>query len=342
MQEKKDDRMKIAPLFKIAVLLILVFLLAGVTVSGQGTPGDSAQVLPKEEIPKVDTAKHAPPPKPKIVPVYYSFDDSVAAYFLPPRLNLADDLTRSFQHDPGDFFRFSPSFLTLEEQLTPYRKTISPFDLPGNRLNYILDSRALHPLEHLPEPDNKVDLDDIPASPVQNIYNINGPLGLVFGADNTASSLIMQSRMPDGPVPISKVVVDKGGSGYANTKALLAGRSAGSQSLRAALEYRKALTDNQYFSDDGSHQWGELIHPVGQRLRVDLNGRMYGRQGIYSVRPDVSAIFNPDRYRSDRDYNAALNYRLKQSNKLQVSLRHQTSQSRLSTGLSARYHAVLA
>ncbi len=58
--------------------------------------------------------------------IYYNSDDSVATRFLINRLNLADEATRSFQHDASGFMKLNPSNLVLEEQMTPFRSTALP------------------------------------------------------------------------------------------------------------------------------------------------------------------------------------------------------------------------
>ncbi len=320
-----------------ALLLILPFVAH--FGFGQDEPSDTSRIaIPTEMLPKADSAKPLPTTaKPKVSLNFFNLDDSIDVYFLPERFNLADDMTRSFGHDAGDFFKFCPSHLILADQLTPYRKTVSPFALPGNRLNYILDNRALNPLEHIPEPDNQVDLDDIPDASAQKIYNIEGPLGLVFGADNGTSSLVMKSLRQDSTVPVSRMVVDKGANGYANTKGIFAGHSESGQSFRAALEYRKALTDDRYFGDDAYHQWGEIYYPLKHNYRVELTGRLYHRTGNYVVRPDT-AIFPFDRFRRDRDLNAGLSWQFHTTDHLNVSFRHQRSEARFGAGAYSTYN----
>ncbi|SYZ73113.1 hypothetical protein TRIP_C21228 [Candidatus Zixiibacteriota bacterium] len=307
---------------------------------GQGEPSDTAQIIPTELLPKSDSVRQLPTPPKRPVPItYLEIDDTIAAHFLPERFELADEMTRSFGHDAGDFMKFCPSNFIVDYQLTPYRKTVSPFDLPGNRMNYILDNLTLNPLEHLLEPDNQIDADDIPDASAKRIYNIEGPLGLVFGADNATSSLIMRSIRQDSTVPVSRMVVDKGGKSFANTKGIFAGRSEGGASFRAALEYRKAEVYSGGYSDDAYHQWGELLYPIRNKIRMEFTGRLYHRTGDYYAHP---IIYRPsyDRFRRDRDLNAGTSLQLGRTDHLNFHFRHQRSEARLGRLGSSYYRSL--
>jgi hypothetical protein len=259
---------------------------------------------------------------------FYNSTDTLLCRFLIRRLSLADEPNRSFQHDAADYLRLRPSNFIKEEQCTPYRKTVAPFAINGNRINAIYNNRTLNPLEHIPQPDNQIDFNDIPTAAVANIYNIEGPLGLAFGAENTTSSLIMTPFRPETTRAESRLVVDKGDYGYSNTKALFAHRTIGGQSIRAGIEYRRADGAAYYQDDDSYHQWGELIYPLGDRIRVNLNGRLYRRRGTYNLLPDISG-FTLARSRRDRDLSASIAYYHSPSASSSIEFRHQRSESNL-------------
>lgn len=203
--------------------------------------------------------------------------------------------------------------------------------LSGNRLNVIFNNRTLNPLEHVVEPDNKIGFDDIPTAPMQRIYDIEGPLGMLFGGHNAVSSLIMMPHDPETTRAESRLVVDKGSYGYANTEALFMERSKTGRSIKAALEYR--LTDGIYtgFDDDAYHQWGELVLPVKPDISLELSGRLYRRTGKLPMRPYISSVvFN--QHRRDRDLTAAVNYLHPQGGKSKIEFRHQRSESSLNAG----------
>ena len=90
--------------------------------------------------------------------------DSLCSYFLSDRFDLSDHFVRSYGHDAGDFIKSNPSNFSVDYQPIPLRKTVAPFGLPGNRLDVIMGDRALHPVEHLPEPDNQIGFDEIPTA----------------------------------------------------------------------------------------------------------------------------------------------------------------------------------
>jgi len=126
--------------------------------------------------------------------------DSLRLYFLSDRFDLSDQFIRSYGHDAGDFVKSNPSVFCIDYQPIPLRKTVAPFALPGNRLDFILGDRAIHPVEHLPEPDNQIGLDEVPTAAVQKIYNIEGPLGKIFGGDNATASLILLPVRPKSSI----------------------------------------------------------------------------------------------------------------------------------------------
>lgn len=259
---------------------------------------------------------------------YYCVSDSIRNYFLAERFNLKDDAVRSFQHDAGDFLRFNQANFTVEYQDIPMRKTVSPFDLPGNRLNVILNGQNLQPIEHLPEPDNMIDFDDVPTAPVQSAYNIEGPLGMVFGGQNGSSSLILVPQEPEGTRPESKMVADKGWNGYAYTKGMFAQRLENGRSISLAAGYR--TTNGSYYNsdDDAYHQWGEFITPVRSNVRLNLSGHLYKREGSYRHRPAIADIYF-NRFRRDRDLSAALQVAHGTSQTSTLEFRHQRSESKI-------------
>jgi hypothetical protein len=256
----------------------------------------------------------------------FSFDDSVTAFFLVERMNLNNEVNRSFTHDAGDYLRSCPSNLIIEDFQIPSRKTVAPFALPGNRMNVIFNNHALHPLSHYPEPDNQIDFNDIPTAAVGDVYNIEGPLGLALDGSEAISSLIMIPHSPDSTLPESKMVVDKGSNGYANTKGSFAADWKNGVKFRGAAEYRK-VTEIKYPGDDSYQYWGNLFYPYSSRLDIDLSGRIYRRAGTYLYRPDFYAS-RINRFRRDRDMTAEMTWRHSDLSRSSLEFRHQRSESR--------------
>jgi hypothetical protein len=270
---------------------------------------------------------------------YNNIHDTAGKYFLNPRLSLTGATIRSQPRDAADLAHVNPSNFIVEYQSTPFRKILSPFALPGNRMNVIFNGRSLHPVEHLIEPDNKMDFNDIPTAPVADIYNLEGPLGMVLGAENGTSSLIMQPYSTDTTGPKSKLVVDKGSFGYAYTKAVFANDYPDGKSIRLALGYRKAAGAFVYRDDDGYHQWGEVVYPVKDRLRLNFSGRLYRRKGTYIVRPIVSSYYL-NRFRRDRDLSAGLEYAHSPNHTSRIEFRHQRSESKIDRWLAAYWRGL--
>lgn len=259
---------------------------------------------------------------------FYNIDDTLQERFLVERFNLKNDMARSFFHDAGDFLRFNPSNFIVEYQEVPLRKTVSPFNLPGDRMNVILDDRRLSPFEHLPEPDNMTNFDDIPTFQVQNAYNIEGPLGMAFGGDNSSSSLILLPHDPEGTRAESRMVAESGWNGYAYTKGLFTHESESGRSLKAGAGYRNSEGAFLDTDDDAYHQWAEVIYPLTPKVQLDLSGRLYKREGGYRHRATISA-YDFERFRRDRDLSAGLRYGHNADMTSGIQFRHQRSESKL-------------
>ncbi len=266
---------------------------------------------------KVDTPPHEPP---------LNVLDSAAVYFMNDRLDLSRQIIGGYGHDAGDFLRFTPSNFCIDYQPLPMRKIVSPFGLPGDRLNVIMNNRGLHPIEHLAKPDNHIEFGEIPTAAVQGVFNIEGPLGLVFGGDNATSSLILLPTQPDSFRAVSGLVVDKGDFGYANTKAVFTERKKSGRFIQAATEYRR--TDGISFSypDSSYHYWVDIAYPLREKLNLKLNGRIFRRRGEFPVRFDKTFSRN----RRDRDLSAALEYLYTPGQKSSLEFRHQHSESEFS------------
>ncbi len=251
--------------------------------------------------------------------------DSLCSYFLSDRFDLSDHFVRSYGHDAGDFIKSNPSNFSVDYQPIPLRKTVAPFGLPGNRLDVIMGDRALHPVEHLPEPDNQIGFDEIPTAPVQKIYNIEGPLGKIFGGDNATSSLIMLPVRPKSTRAESELVVDVGNLGYANTKAVFTEQNKSGRLIQIAAEYRRNDGFDYTWGDSTYHHWADLIYPINNKLNLNLNGRLYRRRGNFLLRLDPKFTRN----RRDRDFSAGLDYSFSANHKSIFEIRHQRSETEI-------------
>jgi hypothetical protein len=101
--------------------------------------------------------------------------------------------------------------------------------------------------------------------------------------------------------------------------------------IRLALGYRKADGAFSYFDDDEYHQWGEIIYPINNHTRLNLNGRLYHRSGTFDVDPDNPYVgtFYMNRFRRDRDLSAGLDYASNDNQKSSVEFHHQRSEASL-------------
>ena len=251
--------------------------------------------------------------------------DSLRLYFLSDRFDLSDQFIRSYGHDAGDFVKSNPSVFCIDYQPIPLRKTVAPFALPGNRLDFILGDRAIHPVEHLPEPDNQIGLDEVPTAAVQKIYNIEGPLGKIFGGDNATASLILLPVRPKSSRAESELVVDVGDLGYANTKAVFTERKRSGRLIQLAAEYRKSDGFDYNWGDSTYHHWADLIYPINDKLNLNLNGRLYRRRGNILLRLNSKFVRN----RRDRDFSAGLDYSFSAYHRSSLGVRHQRSETEI-------------
>ena len=124
-----------------------------------------------------------------------SYFDTLMAYFASERMNRMPQVQQSYYNDAGDYFRSDPTFLILEHQLTPMRKTVQPFGLPGGRLNYLIKDMPLRPFEHMPEPDGSYDMNDFPTGADDAVYIMPGEL-VIFSADRRC----WYRRLPCRPI----------------------------------------------------------------------------------------------------------------------------------------------
>ncbi len=215
----------------------------------------------------------------------FSFRDSLVAYYLTPRWNLRDDIDRSFYQDAGDYFKFDPSFLVIEPQTTPIRKTVLPYGLPGDRLGLLIEGRPLNPFEHVVEPDGLVDLDDVPTALDHTVAALPGPVGLVFGSDHSVATLLTLPKPPDGTDPESSFLVDKGTYSFSHARAKYRKDFLDGRRVDMSLGYRSSDGEVKRFADDSYYYTGNVHLPMGAHRALRFNGQLYDRKGPYAVRP---------------------------------------------------------
>lgn len=315
-----------------ALAVIIIPVILAIDGSGQEFPDadpDSIFVPGPEGLPD---STRADDDVPEFVEAY-DFGREVLSVFGDRRLDLAGDVRAAHAYDAAGLIRFNPSNFIIPYQATPMRTVVAPFGLPGGRIDPIFNGYRLHPREHLPEPDGRIGFDDLPLAPLGEVYNFEGPLGLALGGENATASLVLVPPEPETTRAESRLIVDKGSFGMANTGGVLTERKSNGRRVRAAVEYRKADGLFLYRDDDGYHQWGDLVYPLGGGHRLFFNGRLYRRTGHFIIRPDrPGQAYN--RSRRDRDLSAG--YRLVGAggDNLAVEFRHQRSESSIRTGVT--------
>lgn len=234
-----------------------------------------------------------------------SYFDSLTSRFAPRPLDKREVINRSFYHDPGDYYRFDPGYFIVDRQATPMRKTVQPYTLSGNRLNVMQGSSQLHPFEHSIEPDGLMDLNDIPTALDDQVYTLDGPAGMVFGADQGVATLLTLPGRYDDNDAHSAFLVDKGSYGYSYARARYLRKFTDGRTVNFSIGYRNS--DGPYLStdDDAYHYTGEIYTPVRGNYALRAKGRLYDREGPLRIQPDISGtVVRRDRF--DRSADVAL------------------------------------
>lgn len=229
----------------------------------------------------------------------FSYFDSLVSYYLDPNWNLRDDIDRSFYHDAADYFKSDPAHFVLEPQTTPMRKTVQPFGLSGHRLGLLIGGRPLRPFEHIVEPDGLIDFNDVPTALDHTVAILPGPVGMLFGSDHSAATLLTLPKPPAGTDPESSFLVDKGSFAYSYARGRYVRNFVTGRRVDMSIGYRSA--DGLVFGrgDDAYHYTGNVLLPLGSRQAIRFAGRLYDRRGPYPVRPAKGGR-TVDRDRFDR------------------------------------------
>jgi len=323
------------------VILILLGCLLPNSTSAQFFEDDTTGIFEDSLTLPEDTGMGAlAPPEDTFVPAYfYNLDDTLGLWVLNNRINYRDDIDRSFFIDAGDFVRFNPSNLLLKNEITPLRSTLSPFNLPGDRINVVYNGRSLNPLEHLVEPDNKINFNDVLTNPVGDIYNIDGPAGMILGGSNATSSMILQPHRPDTVRAESKMLIHSGTFGYANTHGRFGYYDETGKAIYLAAEYR--IADGTFYprQEDSYHQWAEIVYPIKENLRFNWSGRMYRQEGNWPIRPAENDVFL-NLFRRDRDFTFAFEMAHSDTRRSLLEYRFQQSKSKIYRFTTTYFRAI--
>jgi len=267
-----------------------------------------------------------------------SYSDSLILYFISSRQNKRAQVDRSFYHDAGDYFRSDPSYFIIDQQVTPLRKTIQPFGLTGDRLNFITYGVPLKPFEHVIEPDGMRDLNDLPTALDDEIYVLSGPLGQFLGGDNATASLVTLPKKPDTQSPETAILHDRGSYAYNYTRGNYSKIFNNNRSIDMSIGYRNADGIGSFRDDDMYQYFGNFYFPLNQSVAVRAWGQLYDRGGTYYVRPADNGNYV---YRDKFDRNLRLSADLHNEDhteKYEIGYRHLRQSSYLSNKYKAWYH----
>ena len=303
------------------ILILSVVMASAVLAQEEDTtfvtpPVDTAEVTPLAEDTLTDAQKamasfeerrklFKKEEKPRFEP--WSFYDSLLEWFTSERLNQRPQIDRSFFHDAGDYFRFDPSYFVQDRQSTPLRKTVQPFGLSGNRLNFVINGMAISPFEHVLEPNGAVDLNDIPTAPNFDVYLLPGPVGQIFGGSQSVATLLTRSKEPESLIAESTLLVDKGSFGYDYVRGRYAKKFSSGREIDLTIGYRNAEGGLFAHDEDSYHYTGRIYLPTGENSGVRSWGWLYDREGSLPLRPAQGAP-SPDRSRVDRKANVSYEF----------------------------------
>ncbi|HEX2897989.1 MAG TPA: hypothetical protein VHP63_08075, partial [candidate division Zixibacteria bacterium] len=229
----------------------------------------------------------------------FSFYDSLLTYLVSERFNHRSQIDQSFFHDAGDYFRFDPSYVVMDYQSTPMRKTVQPFGLIGNRLNVISNGVPFTPFEHTVEPDGMMDLNDIPTALDGSVYIIPGAMGTLFGGESNIATILSVSSSADSNKPASSIMADKGYFGYAFVRGKYARKFSNNRKIELSASSRKSDGVEFGRGDEQLHYTGSFFVPVKQRFGIGVDAKIYDRDAALVIRPDSGgALIN--RHRFDR------------------------------------------
>ncbi len=248
--------------------------------------------------------------------------DSLTTYFTSERFNRRRHVDRSFFHDAGDYFRFDPSYLIIEHQVTPLRKTVQPFGLPGDRLNLLIDGHQIHPFEHIPQPDGLTDFNDMPTAFNDDIFVLPGPVGQILGGRSAVATLLTRPGRPSTHKAETALLADKGAFGYSYVRGRYARRFLSGRRINASIGYRDADGPDINRIDDAYHFYGDFYFPLASRAGFRAWGQLYHREGDFVVRPEAGGAA-VDRERFDRS--VQLSYDLNSSDnraRSEIGYRH--------------------
>jgi hypothetical protein len=236
-------------------------------------------------------AAEAKPPNP------FSYDDSLIAYFVSPRLNERADRERSYRFNAADYVRFDPSLVQMRYQPTPLRQTMQPFGLSGSRMSVLAGSESLTPFEHLVEPDGQLDGNDLPMTLSDEVYLLPGPLGTLFGETQSIATYMDRPATLTDNNTHTAFIVDKGWGGLSNARGRYSRNFASGKLINMAVAYRQGTGFQA--SDKSYHYDGNFTLPIREQLSVKVDGHLYDRRGEYVVWPDIVGRY-VQRHRYDR------------------------------------------
>jgi len=225
--------------------------------------------------------------------------DTLVTYYLPQRINQRETIDRSFYLNAGGYFRFDPSYVVTEHQMTPMRTTVQPFGLAGDRLGVLSGDASLHPFEHIPEPDGLIDLSDIPTALDESVVLLPGAVGGLFGSHRGVATLLTRPARPSPTEAHSAFLVDKSGLIFSHPRARFSQEFTDGRTVDMSVDYRTSSGLYYGYDDDTYNYDADFFFPIGSRSGMRTTGHLYSRDGILAIVRPASGSFTK-RTRFDR------------------------------------------
>ncbi len=219
-------------------------------------------------------------------PAYLSWEDSLAAYVMTPRLDQFPFVSSTFWHDAGGYFRGDPSFFIMERQVTPMRTAVSPFGLGGRRLGIVNAGMPFEPFQHNVEPDGLTDMNLLPTASDHHAWTVAGPTGMLFGAPSAVASLVTMPMNPDSDRAHSSIRGEKGGFSYSWVRGMFVRHFPGGKRIEAGVGYRESEGPSLRRNDDAYDYSGNIYLPFAFNWGLRADGRLVSRDGYLAIRPD--------------------------------------------------------
>lgn len=242
----------------------------------------------RERLKKAQSSKPTTPVKPVEIRRRLSIVDSIVGRFSAPMLSLDTQQRAGYARQPGEIVRRHSELFQLDFKDTPYRSTIQPYGLPGDRLGVISGGNPITSWELLPEPDGARDLYAAPIASAHTNKLLPAGLGHIAGGSG-AATLWGEPIRSEKFEPRSRFESDQGTFGYDFTRGSFAKSFTSGREIDFGIGYTTADGTNLGSTFASYSYNGTLTTPIGSRDGLIFRGHLYDVEGRYQTRPNIGA-----------------------------------------------------